>query len=228
LRVFHVFGADPWVEYHYRVFCILGDPSVHIWKKVPMGVTVDHASYIPLTFTENSIRVTFSSNSLPVDSAQVTISGNSVFETGYTDSNGYITLGVTPVNTDSLSITVRGDGVYPYLGKIKVAPVSVPEVYGNLNGFGIGNVFPNPFEQSTMIHYSIPEQCDISLKIFDINGRLIKVLHEGTETPGNHAVTWNGLDESGNNVGSGMYFIRLTGIGLDQTEQLYKLIVKAK
>jgi hypothetical protein len=221
-------GTDPRVEYSYRLFCILGDPSVHIWKEIPLTVNVNHTSYVPFAFSENLITVKYASSGLPVDSAQVTISGNSVFSSGFTDAMGNVTLGITPVSLDSLNIVVRGNGVYPYQGKIQVSPVSVPELSGDKKEFGLGNVFPNPFDQSTLINYSIPEAGNISLKIYDINGRLIKVLYEGKQAGGNYSVKWNGQDDSGNQINAGMYFIKLNSNGLNQTMKLSKLMVIQK
>ena len=228
LRVFNCFGSDPWVEYHYRVFAQLGDPSVHVWKKIPLAVNVNHQNYVPLAYSEVSFTVSYASSGLPVDSAQVTITGNSVFASGYTDSTGYVSLGVTPVSLDALSVTVRGCDVIPYLGEMSVYPVSVPEVSDNAEQFDLIQVFPNPFDEFTVINYSIPQQSDVSLKIFDINGRLINVLHEGKQPGGNYSVKWNGQDDSGNRISAGIYFIKLYSNGFNQTMKLCKLLVIQK
>ncbi len=227
LRVYNVFGSDPWVEYHYRVFALLGDPSIHIWKEIPLTVNVNHPTSVLFQYNENTITVTHSASGLPVDSAQVTISGNSVFASGYTDENGHVTLGYTPASLNQLNITVRGGDVIPYLGMINVIPISVP-VLSEDSKFGLENVFPNPFDQSTLINYSIPEQSNISLKIYDINGRLIKVLYEGNQAGGNYSVKWNGQDDLGNYVDAGMYFIKLNSNGFNQTMKLCKLMVLQK
>jgi hypothetical protein len=227
LRVYRVFGNDPWVEYHYRIFCILGDPSVHIWKEIPLAVNVDHPASVPLGFSEKLITVTYSSTGLPVDSAQVTITGDSVFVSGYTDSTGKVVLGFIPLSLDSLDITVRGGDVIPYQGKIGITAESVPEMPGSQK-FGLGNVFPNPFDQSTVINYSIPEQCDVSLKIYDINGRLVKDLHKGMQLGGNYSVKWNGQDDSGNQISAGIYFIKLSSDGFNQSMKLCKQMVIQK
>ncbi len=228
LHMYNYFGGtDPRVEYHYRLFCILGDPSVHIWKEVPLAVNVNHPASVLMQYSENLITVTHSVSGLPVDSAQVTISGNSVFASGFTDVLGHVTLGITPASLDPLNITVRGGDVIPYQGIIDVMPVSTPEVSGDLK-FGLGSVFPNPFDQSTMINYSIPEQCDVSLKIYDINGRLIKVLADGKQSDGNHSIKWNGQDDLGNQIGAGIYFIKLNSNGFNQTMKLCKLMVIQK
>ena len=226
LRVFHVFGEDPWVEYHFRVFCILGDPSVRIWKKIPKQVHVEHPSFVPFTFNEQLITVSYVSTGLPVDSARVTISGNSVFTTARTDSNGQAVLGFTPVPLDSLDITVLGDGIYPYQGKIKVASVSIPEMPTHTSGKGIESVYPNPFDESTAIYYTVPGQTDVCLKIFDINGRMIRILYAGDQAAGKYSVLWNGRDNVGKPVGPGMYVVQLSGSRFTSSGTFYKLIVR--
>jgi hypothetical protein len=126
LYMYNVYGSsDPWVEYHYRVFCILGDPSVHIWKEIPLAINVNHPDSVPIGYSQSEITVTYSSTGLPVDSAQVTIVSDSVFASAYTNQIGKVILGITPETLDSLIITVRGGDVIPYQGKIGVYQSSV-------------------------------------------------------------------------------------------------------
>lgn len=99
----------------------------------------------------------------------------------------------------------------------------MPEVSGDLKEFGLEKVFPNPFDQSTVINYSLPEPCNISLKIYDMNGHLIKVLHERKQPGGNYSVIWNGQDDSGNQISAGMYFVKLNSNDFNQTMKLCKL-----
>lgn len=215
-------AADPWVEYHYRLFCTLGDASVHIWKDVPLAVSVNHPVSVPLAYSDNVITVTHSLTTLPVFNAQVTITGDSVFASGYTDSTGKVTLGITPVSLDSLTVTVRGMDVIPYQGKIGISTSGLDEVSGDLKDLGFGVVFPNPFDRSTVIHYTILEQSEISIEVFDIDGRLIKVLVDGKQPRGNHTVTWHGDNEAGHQIDAGMYFIRLNCNDFSETLKVFK------
>lgn len=139
LYMYNVYGDnDPWVEYQYRVFCILGDPSVHIWKKIPLAVNAGYPASVPIGYSQNEITVTYNATGLPVDSAQVTITGDtSVFASAYTDATGKVILGITPVTLDSLTITVRGEDVIPFQGKIgvyqpavHVGPLGPPDIVG--------------------------------------------------------------------------------------------------
>ena len=68
---------------------------------------------------------------------------------------------------------------------------------------------PNPFNPKTVIAFNLPRAQDASLRIYDIQGRLVRTLLGGAQTAGRHEVTWQGRDESGGAVASGMYFYRL-------------------
>ncbi len=86
-------------------------------------------------------------------------------------------------------------------------PVSLPKV------FSLAQNNPNPFNPSTTIRYDIPESktVDVELKIFNIRGQLVKSLVSGeSRSAGVHTVFWDGHDESGQRVPSGVYLYRLT------------------
>ncbi len=69
--------------------------------------------------------------------------------------------------------------------------------------------FPNPFNPTTTITYSIPEDGEMSLKIYNTKGQLVKTLKNEYASAGNHEAIWNGEDRNGNPVSSGIYFYRL-------------------
>jgi len=66
--------------------------------------------------------------------------------------------------------------------------------------------FPNPFNATTTIHYSMPENSQVKIVIYDLFGRRVKELHNSFETAGYKSVTWNGTDDSGRSAASGVYF----------------------
>jgi len=89
--------------------------------------------------------------------------------------------------------------------------------------FALSN-FPNPFNASTTIHYTLPCLCQIALKVFDIQGREIRILSREVQTPGTHSIVWNGMDDDGEPVASGMYFYQLqTSTGHTQTKKMILL-----
>jgi hypothetical protein len=73
--------------------------------------------------------------------------------------------------------------------------------------------FPNPFNSSTLIDFFLPNRSEVRLEIFDVNGRRIKMLMQGTMAQGQHQVEWNGVDEANRLAASGVYYCRLrTGV----------------
>jgi hypothetical protein len=72
---------------------------------------------------------------------------------------------------------------------------------------------PNPFSQATTIHYSAPRHQEVRLAIYDIAGRRVVTLLDGSAGPGRGQAAWNGRDDRGQDVASGIYFCRLTAAG---------------
>ena len=68
---------------------------------------------------------------------------------------------------------------------------------------------PNPFRGTTQIRFDLPRPGKVSLRIFDVTGRLVRTLVDGEEPAGYRAVQWNGLDESGKRASAGVYFYSL-------------------
>jgi hypothetical protein len=92
--------------------------------------------------------------------------------------------------------------------------VAKVEGSGNVPGTGAVAVLeqnqPNPFNPVTTIGFTTTEASDVNLSVFDISGKLIKVLVNGRLEAGSHKVVWNGENEKGSKVASGVYFSRLT------------------
>jgi hypothetical protein len=86
--------------------------------------------------------------------------------------------------------------------------------------------YPNPFNPVTAIRYSIRSQTHVSLKIYDVAGRLVMTLVDRVQAPkeGGYKVTWNGLNNAGNHVASGIYFYRL--VTADRTFTKKMLLLK--
>lgn len=70
--------------------------------------------------------------------------------------------------------------------------------------------FPNPFNPSTTISYTMNNTGDAKLAIYNVKGQLVNTLVNGTKEAGKHSVVWNGTDSKGKDVPSGIYFYRLT------------------
>jgi flagellar hook assembly protein FlgD len=70
-------------------------------------------------------------------------------------------------------------------------------------------VFPNPFNPSTSFRFRVRENTAVKLQIFNLNGQLVRTLVDGNLAPKVYKERWNGRNEKGHPVASGIYFYRL-------------------
>jgi len=75
--------------------------------------------------------------------------------------------------------------------------------------FALRQNFPNPFNPRTTIQYQLPEDTRVVLKVFDLHGREVKTLVDGGQARGSKSIVWNGTDNTGREVGSGVYIYKI-------------------
>jgi len=86
---------------------------------------------------------------------------------------------------------------------VKELPGDMPKVYE------LSHNYPNPFNPSTTIQYAVPRASSVSLVIYNVLGQHVRTLVDQPQNAGRFTVTWDGRDNSGLGVGSGVYFYRL-------------------
>ncbi|RKY35689.1 MAG: hypothetical protein DRP73_04515 [Candidatus Omnitrophota bacterium] len=84
-----------------------------------------------------------------------------------------------------------------------------PIVSSEKRSFRLYPLSPNPFSRMLQIRFSLPEKTGLTLKVFDVSGRAIKVLENGTLLPGIYTLYWDGRDDRGNLLPDGLYFVTL-------------------
>jgi hypothetical protein len=75
--------------------------------------------------------------------------------------------------------------------------------------FALGAARPNPSLGNVTIEYTLAQQIPVSIRVYDVAGRLVKTLVSGTGPPGPHEITWNSADDHGRKVAAGVYFYRM-------------------
>jgi hypothetical protein len=80
--------------------------------------------------------------------------------------------------------------------------------------------YPNPFNPSTTISYTLAASTEVTLKIFNLLGQEVATLAHGFESPGRKSIVWNGVDAHGLQVPSGIYFCRLTAGSIVQVRSM--------
>ena len=81
--------------------------------------------------------------------------------------------------------------------------------------FGLDQNYPNPFNPTTQIRYQLPVASEVTVQILNLRGQVVRTLVQGREAAGVHVLTWDGRDEAGNNLASGVYLYRLQAKGTD-------------
>lgn len=94
----------------------------------------------------------------------------------------------------------------------------------NLPGeFKLEQNYPNPFNAVTTIRFALASESQVRLTVFDLAGRQIATLIDGVRGAGWHSASWDGTDDNGNAVSSGVYFYRLETDGKSQTNRMLLL-----
>jgi hypothetical protein len=83
--------------------------------------------------------------------------------------------------------------------------------------------YPNPFNPSTTIRYVLPEAAKVRLTVYNVAGRPIRVLVDRHESAGYKLATWDGKNDQGVAVASGIYFCKLESPGFSQVQRMLLL-----
>lgn len=86
--------------------------------------------------------------------------------------------------------------------------------------FSLSHNYPNPCGEFTIINYQLPKHMQITLRICDVTGRLVKTLVEAKQKPGYYSVGWDGRNDSGKRVSAGVYFCRLQAGDFAKTKKM--------
>ncbi len=140
---------------------------------------------------------TVTASTTPVRNASVT------FEDNNSPSNSYSSL------TDS-------SGRY----RVQILLTSVSPAPSLPTAFKLEQNYPNPFSSSTVVLYKLTTQSDIQVTIFDILGRVVRRITAGAQSVGAHSVLWDGSNNFGQRVASGIYFYTLHAGGESRTKRM--------
>ncbi len=122
---------------------------------------------------------------------------------------------LTGVNLVKINISPEGDvqfsdgDVYGVLLSEASNEVSDGQGSGIPAAFSLDQNYPNPFNPVTTIEYAVPESESVILSIYDVTGKELKRSILGMSAAGTHTIQWDGRNQAGERVASGMYFYRI-------------------
>ena len=104
-------------------------------------------------------------------------------------------------------------------------PTGIPEIPEEMpTRFALYPASPNPSEQATSIAFDLPESESMTLTVFDVAGRRVRTLANDKLFPaGRHTLHWDGCDDSGEAVASGVYFYRIAAPGFTTSRKMIML-----
>ena len=117
------------------------------------------------------------------------------------DGNEEFLCSATPIfaNNENVSLAFASQGKIA----VELSGKTIPKEYK------LYNCYPNPFNPMTTIKYDLPNANHVNLNIFDLKGRLVRTLVSENREAGTHELIWNGQDNNGRMLPSGMYFYQL-------------------
>ncbi len=100
---------------------------------------------------------------------------------------------------------------------VKIVDNKIPKTYA------LEQNYPNPFNPTTTIDFSVPKTGTVNVAVYNSIGQLVKVLANDNYVPGTYRVTWDGMNQSGTQVASGVYFYKLTSKNYVRTMKMMLL-----
>ncbi|OPX18603.1 hypothetical protein BXT86_00285 [candidate division WOR-3 bacterium 4484_100] len=207
---------DPpqWEHFMEYTLNLMATPAMPVWTQEPASLSASHLNTIPVQ-TPVEVTITVTSDGMPVENAYVCLyKPYENYYTGYTDDSGKITFLVYYRTTGEVKVTCTRYNEYTPSRTI-INIVNNPRNNGPCAGnnisaipkvYALSSIYPNPSRSITNIEYQVPVSGRVRLKIYDINGRLVKTLIDEFEKPGYYNIYWNRKNETGTAVGSGIYF----------------------
>ncbi len=122
------------------------------------------------------------------------------------------------VNIWQSDINHQFNNGYPFLGNMPAVEID-DEILTAIYPLGMKN-YPNPFNPSTTISYSIQKAGWVQLSVYNIKGQLVRTLIEETQSAGTHSINWNGTDNNGRAMASGVYFGSISAKGNHETRKM--------
>ena len=194
------FSDAPWLRLYFQEYNLGSRDDVIRAESDTTRLT----SFITITSVEDGGQQRFDARSLPQwNNASAYFNGNAL----------EIVLHVAPDD----------EGIFFLISKIAVGERSnssgppIPTVYS------LSRNFPNPFNPETTLRYPLPKISDVSLVVYNLMGREIIRWDEDAQPPGNYQKIWNGRNQSGSPVASGVYIYRLIAGDFARTRKMVLL-----
>jgi len=216
------------IDYGHNLF---GDPEMPVWTEIPEDLAVIHPNEVTMGWQNISVSVT--SQGVGVGDASVCLSlRDRIMFLGETNPDGNLSCEVNLDDVGEMRVVVTKPNCLPYEDSITIslsADVDEDEDDLVIQSFELFQNYPNPFNPITSIQYSVGGRqtktadgsfAQTTLKIYNIIGQKVRTLVDEPKKGGNYQVFWDGKDDKGKDVSSGIYFYVLEGDNYTETKKM--------
>ncbi len=189
-------GANEFTHWH-----VFGDPSLRVRTATPDTLVVTHAGSVDPEDFEFTVQT--------MAGALASLSdGGECIGAAFADGGGEAVIAFADTLTgDSVMLTVTGFNRFPYTEQV---PLGNGSSSGDTTSvLSLSQNFPNPTRRGTAIAFTLPAGGDVKLAVYDVAGRHVATLVDGYRSADSYQVAWEGKDDAGNNLATGVYFYRL-------------------
>jgi hypothetical protein len=148
---------------------------------------------------------------------------------------GHLEVDILPSGTDTWQAILEPVYIFPvfdpvsstysgYERRIYNDEIVLNGLYKTPKTFSSSQNYPNPFSTKTTIEYSLPEPCHVTVKVFDLQGKFLRILDDGPKDTGFYKTVWDGKNERGKIAASGLYFYKIeTSAGQTEIKRMVLL-----
>ncbi len=156
-----------------------------------------------------------------VDGIVVSSGSETFIQYNWTSPEGYLLLDIQSQfgNSDPNFTDAQGFALLDTLEASSPTGISDAQI-GVPTSFSLGQNYPNPFNPETVISFDLSQSETVSLAVYNLLGQRVRVLTNGGLEAGSHQVRWNGTDDSGRLVASGIYVYRLTADNRSESKKM--------
>jgi hypothetical protein len=174
------------------------------------------------------VQVSANGGSSWVDLERTTVTANSWQErsfllTDYITPSSDVVFRFVAEDGGGGSIVEAGVDNFEVSGLMEPVSTTSTDLPGTRLALALAQAQPNPFHGQTLIAFALPEAAHASLKVFGVDGRLVRTLVNEEATAGGHEIVWDGLDDSGREVAPGVYAYLLKVGDQEKVRKLVRL-----
>ena len=212
-----------WLDYSYYRDLVygqnyFGDPTLKIYQSIPVKTVIE------IQCDESSCLIEITGNEIPIENAEVIVAVDGIpLLYGTTDADGqYILPQQLEYGTEYCISAVKACCT---VGRLFYTPTFTLDIEDDEeptvpDEFALGQNYPNPFNPATTIEYSLPQNSDVNFEIYNILGQMIYSQVSINQSAGRHSIVWQGNNNQGQQISSGVYIYRLTAGEFTDTKKM--------